>query len=650
MKEFGNMCWTEVYNRIIGAVVFIDDASAECLHWEGGFMNLLNGGAVAVKSLSPFESADKEHKKAVFITQTTSTQLQTIREIINVSNFSHCILISAASFEVVYLELNEGEDAGGLLSSGKAPGEANKRLNSMLLDWMKNPQSSVEIVHIPIFTISPTNVIFLTPPHSTIFPSYDGKLIPSSPAFDLYTLENEEREQMRRLASSLNSMFQSMNLKEDVFFIGTYSSILAGILDNNPVSLERRKNCTNQAALILLDRSMDLASVTSHSLESMLDKVMSVLPRFPGHSTDVAVDMSPLCEANVSSGSGDVELSPGCLYHANDESSIQTFKHMINKSQKEVMLHLYNKLSRIDLKSPGGSKTLTKVTPQSVEKIVSATKGNYEVIKKNLGLLQQSLAIMQTLKSPQHAQIELIMNLEKQVLQNLATSMESTSVLNQISHIIKTRKERNLCLDRLLALLIYVYSLAGNDIAFSTEHEENLRDTLSEAIFEDQKDLLMHIEDIDVTKEKCAEIAANIIEKLQEVALIRVFMFKYTSVIKPSEAGTGHEYRGVFQQMLDDVVDPEITELRDLHHKNEGIKGELLRSFSTILLPRQKMRPNNHPLENPVVILYVIGGVTAEECMKLHRSFITSGVDAQFLIGATKMTTQVETMRDIFRI
>lgn len=55
VKEFGKAWWSEVYNRIIGAAVYLDDVSAECLHWDGGLFNLLDGGAVAVKSLSPFE-------------------------------------------------------------------------------------------------------------------------------------------------------------------------------------------------------------------------------------------------------------------------------------------------------------------------------------------------------------------------------------------------------------------------------------------------------------------------------------------------------------------------------------------------------------------------------------------------------------------
>lgn len=70
-----------------------------------------------------------------------------------------------------------------------------------------------------------------------------------------------------------------------------------------------------------------------------------------------------------------MQLSPGCLFHANDESCVQTFEHMINKSQKEVMFDLYNKLSKIDVLRSPGPKTLLKVTPQSVEKIVAASKG-----------------------------------------------------------------------------------------------------------------------------------------------------------------------------------------------------------------------------------------------------------------------------------
>lgn len=645
VKEFCKTWWAEVYNRIIGAVVFLDDASSECLHWDGGLFNLLEGGAVAVKSLSPFECATKDQRKGVFITQTTSTQLRTIQDIIKHSDFSHCTLISCVSLDVVYLELHEGKDVSDVITAGRGPAEATKMLEDMMVQWIGRSPCAVQVVHIPIFTISPTNVVFLTPPFHAMFPLYDGRLTPETTSVDLYTLKSEERSQIRRLASCLNSMFESMNLKEDVYYMGTYSSLLAGVLENSPVCLSRRKNCTNPASLIIVDRTLDLCSVTSHSMESVLDKVLAVLPKFPGHSNEVAVDMSPLCEANVITHPDDLQLSPGCLYHANDDICTQTFEHMLNKSQKEVMFDLYNKLSKLDVQRSPSPKTLLRVTPQSVDKIVTAAKGNYDVISNHLGILQLALAVVQTLKSPRRAQLELLASLEKQVLQNLGASRDSTSVLQQMSTLIKSRKERNLPLDNLLALIIHIYSLGGTEVSFSKTHEQDLIEALSVAMFEDHKSLFPQVEGHIVTPEECDEISQKTLKRLKEIALMRKNLQKYNSLIKTSETGIGHEYRGLLLQLVDDLVDTDRPELTDLRHRNEGIK-DLLRSGLNILTSK-KSRTLKHPLESPTVILFVIGGVTAEECKRLHRSVITSGVDNTVLIGATKFVTPVEAMKDV---
>ncbi|XP_013194849.2 sec1 family domain-containing protein 2 [Amyelois transitella] len=646
--DFSKAWWSEVYNRIIGAAVFLDDASAECLHWDGGLFNLLMGGAVSVKTLSPFETSSKDHKKAVFITQATSTQLQTVCEIIRNSNFTHCILISCVSLDVVFLELNEGRDVSDVVSAARAPAEAIKQLEGMLQDAMGKTHSIIEVVHIPIFTISPTNVVFLTPPYHKLFPLYDGKLIPDSTSLDLYSLSSSERSHVRRLASGLNSMFDSMNFKEDIYYMGAFSSLVAGVLENSPVCLARRKNCSNPTSLIIVDRTLDLCGVTSHSMDSVLDKVMAVLPRFPGHSNDVAVDMSALCQANVTNPAEDLQLSPGCLYHANEDGCVQSFEYMINKSQKEVMFDLYNKLSKIDVQKSPSPKTLMKVTPQSVEKIVNASKGNYDIIGKHAGVLQQAMAVVHTLKSPKRAQIDLLMSLERQVQQSLVASRDSTSVLHQVSQLIKSRKERQLPLERLLALTVHVYSLTGTEVAFSKQHEDSLRETLSVAIFEDHKTLFAGEESKMATPEECDEIARKIMARLKDVAQMRKILTKYNSVLKRCETGVGHEYRGVLQQLVEDLVDTERPEIPDLRHRNEGIK-DLLRSGLNILTSK-KSRTSKHPLDNSVVVIFVIGGITSEECKRLHRSVITSGVDNSVLIASTRLVTPVEAMRDVLAL
>ncbi|KOB69594.1 Sec1 family domain-containing protein 2 [Operophtera brumata] len=408
VKEFTSACWAEVYNRIIGAVVFVDEATAECLHWEGGLFNIMFNGAKCVKLLSPFEFCPPQYKKAVFITQTDSVHLQSIRDIIQNAEFTHCILISTISLEVLYSELVKDKDKCDAVASGQAPNKAVDLLTGMMYEWMGRGR---------------------------YYPANDSQLL-REPVADLQALHVDERSRVRRLACALNSMLDSMNLKEDVYFMGSYSSLVAGVLENSPIYINRRK----------------VSSYINHP--------------------------------------DDVHISPGCLYHPDDDACAQTFDHMINKTQKEVMLDVYNKLSKIDVHKSPSPKNLLKVTPQSLEKIINANKGNYSVIGNHLGVLQQGLALVQMHKSPKRATMDLLMNLEKQVLQSLATSRESTSVLTQIAHLINSRKQRGLPLINLIGLLVHVYSLTGTEFPLPPPHRAEVHEALTGALAEEWRALL----------------------------------------------------------------------------------------------------------------------------------------------------------------
>ena len=49
-----------------------------------------------------------------------------------------------------------------------------------------------------------------------------------------------------------------------------------------------------RGSLLLIDRSLDVSTATSHSLDSLSESIFGLLPRIEGHTTDVAVDMSPV--------------------------------------------------------------------------------------------------------------------------------------------------------------------------------------------------------------------------------------------------------------------------------------------------------------------------------------------------------------------
>ena len=58
------------------------------------------------------------------------------------------------------------------------------------------------------------------------------------------------------------------------------------------------QNAQQKASVLFVDRCLDLASVVGHHRDCIMDKVITMLPRLPGHTNDIAIDMSPVCLLN----------------------------------------------------------------------------------------------------------------------------------------------------------------------------------------------------------------------------------------------------------------------------------------------------------------------------------------------------------------
>jgi len=84
--------WREVAKKVRRAVVFMDAAAAEALHWRGGLHLLEKANVVGVRDLSSFESCGAEVKKASFLVSGPVVGLaeDIVREIIVNSSFEYC--------------------------------------------------------------------------------------------------------------------------------------------------------------------------------------------------------------------------------------------------------------------------------------------------------------------------------------------------------------------------------------------------------------------------------------------------------------------------------------------------------------------------------------------------------------------------------
>ncbi|XP_066993468.2 sec1 family domain-containing protein 2 isoform X1 [Anabrus simplex] len=640
--------WKEVLKKVKKAVVFIDNEAAECLHWNGGLFELISSGATCVKEFSSFEKGEENQKKAVFITSSPklNTSRVILRDLIKSSYFEYCVLMTAVHPSVHHLAKY------GTYREGETDMSVFHSLETDMLQWMGNMNFTVEIFHIPLFLVSVTEHLFLTPPFRDLFPLLDADLprvqqlharltkndnfmVDLLSSLEVSVLPLELQVTLRHLACSLHSLFSALDVREDIFTMGTTSSLIAGILDTLPMAVNRRKTASARCSLILVDRSLDLSIATGHSSESLLDRIVAVLPHLPGHSVDVAVNVAPLTNSKVSSLLDDMIVAPGCLAHSDAEHCPQVLEWLVTARHKDVLLGLHQLLGTV--MPDGVQDTVRRVTPHALEKQVAAFKGKPDALAQSCGLLQQALAVVQALKSPRTAHLDQLLSLEKLLFLNLNSDKNMKNVQEQLRKLIQTRHERQLTLRQLLSLLIHVYSLAGTTLKFSETEERQLHDALRWGIIQDRDDsLLPEFASDDIVEEK----VVRIMDRLHSIGRARNDLTKYRSLLNLHGDKQTATPCGLVQRLATDLIDSSRPDIPDLACRSAGLK-ELLKSGFSILLNRPRQQ---HPLENPLVLVYVVGGVTAQE-VRLIQELVPG---TQILVGGTSLITAEDIVDSVF--
>ncbi|PNF41889.1 Sec1 family domain-containing protein 2 [Cryptotermes secundus] len=660
--QFSQMGWREICKKVKKAVVYIDNECAECLHWNGGLMLMMRAGALTVKEFSAFESdKEKEHKKAVFILSSPvfGTTKVILQDIIQNSSFDYCVLITSANARVHHFAKYGGHQ------EGIHDMFIFHALEEEMLEWMGNKSYAVEVIYSPLFIVPLTEMMFLTPTFRNVFPITDAHIarirelqrsqhkvvksqsLDSLSSVELTHLPLEAQISVHHLVGCLHTLFTQLEIREDIYSLGHLSGLVANQLEILPEANNRRKTAANHCSLILIDRTLDLASVTTHDTESLLDRILAVLPRLPGHSSDVAVNMSPVCDAKVSSPLGNIVLAPGCLAHPNIDLCSQVLEWLVNKPQKDILLSLHHHLSTL---APGGGSDrigkLTRVTPHSIDKQVALFRGHKEAIYQCSGLLQQALAVTQTLRAPRSSQLDTIVSIEKLLVQNLGCAKDGVGILSQVTQLLRTRRERGLLMRDILGLLIHLFSLAGTDFLFPAMEQSHLLNALKLALYEDRGQLQGNLSELvnSMAENDFAEIAGDIFSKLQYIASARKALVRYRTLLSRPTPSHPLTYHSLLHQLMADVLHPDCPDLPDLTCKSTGLK-DLLKSGFSLLLNRPRQQ---HPLDNPQLIVFILGGITAQEVKLVQDMVISSGQQTQVLVGGTRLLSPNDTVEAIF--
>ncbi|KAJ4943012.1 hypothetical protein JOQ06_005521 [Pogonophryne albipinna] len=663
--HFPVQMWERVLSKVKKAVVFMDDKCAESLHWCGGAAVLLEAGARNLKQFSSFEACGVNEPKAVFVVSTLlkGTTVEIIKDIISLSHFQYCVVITTVAHSVHLLANNVTTEMEG--------SPVFEQFEEKLCEWMGNMNYTAEVMHVPVVFAPVSQQLLLTPMFAHLFPllppdleSINAKR-PEKKRFgslldvDMNSLPVELQFEIKSLASVLNSVFEATGTREESFAVGPMSRIIAGELANHPQAKNRRKAAPNKASIIFVDRTMDITGAVGHHGDNLVEKILSVLKPLPGHVTDIQVDMLELTSLQRTPHS-QTTLAPGCLAQTQSPAAQTLWEAMLTNKHKEGVMEVRRQLVETASKEKLPIKmSMGRVTPEQLCSYMQLFKSSWGALESHCGVLQLGLATAQTLRHPSLPRWDACLAFERLLLQALGDS-DFPAVLKQLLPLMKPRGGEDSTTsgsrsgedesgpDEMILLLVYLYSLAdeAQPADQDTEEEEEEVEKLERELIGvltlvltreiELSPLVQKLTGCENPEELTTERAHSAVEKmfdtLRGLSHARDHLKQLRSVYTASDGVHQATYRPFLRQILEEVFRPDRPECPDIDYMSGGLTDLLKTGFSMFM---KVSRP--HPGDNPLLFLFLVGGVTPAELRLIKESVSTHKPGTQVLVLSTRL-------------
>ncbi|XP_027692364.1 sec1 family domain-containing protein 2 isoform X1 [Vombatus ursinus] len=648
MSALGALCftqqaWEQVLAKAKRALVYLDAACAESLHWSCGSGRLLEavgGSACDLREFGPQAAGGGPGQpKAVFVLSCLlkGRTVETVRDILGRSHFQYCVVVTAVGHPA---HLTASHLPAGAVAELEGQQPVFEQLEEKLCEWMGNMNYTAEVLHAPLLLAPVAPHLALTPAFASLFPLLprdlkllnsarpDKRKLGSLAEVDASTLTPELLLQIRCLVSSLSSFCEYLGVREECFSVGTLSRIIAADLANYAPAKNRRKAASGRASVVFVDRTLDLTGAVGHHGDNLVEKMISFLPKLPGHMNDVMVNMVELTALQTKEENYTM-IAPGCLAQSNDTAARALWESLLTTKHKEALMevrrHLVEAASRENLPI---KMSMGRVTPGQLTSYIQLFKKNFKALESHCGLLQLGLAAVQTLKHPMSSKWDNFLAFERLLLQSIGESSMS-NVLNQLLPIIKSFSQRtsdDYSAEDLLILLVYIYSVVGELPADKDldKAEEMVKMALTVVFSEEPKlsPLLQNIlgceSSINPTFQKARAAVDELFESLHDITTARSLMKQFKSVYVPGNHTHQAAYKPLLKQVVEEILNPERPDHVDIEHMSSGLTDLLKTGFSMFM---KVSRP--HPSDHSLLILFVVGGVTISEA-KMVKDLVSS--------------------------
>jgi hypothetical protein len=422
------------------------------------------------------------------------------------------------------------------------------------------------------------------------------------------------------LGDALSSFLSGLDVCEDIYSIGKAAHAVASYMESSVDIQSRRKTAMNKCSLLLVDRSLDLATASSHSLDSLSGAIYGLLPRMEGHTTDVSVDMSPVfSRLNKCAPKGSTAV-PGQIKNE------KLFSSFFLKKQKEAAMSLSRRLLEalteegvsVDMKAG----RLGKAPAQQLQHLLQHFKEQDWALWQHLGLVQLSCAATQALTHSNVAKWEKLLSLEKLMSLYIREGEVEDAFhqlvfyVNEQSKVLNEVKNEEAIAD-ILCLCCHLYSLLGPDIVIPHTSEEELKEALCELFIQGvmnipkklkRFNLRSSISEVDIR----AFVCSDVLPVLHGVQMARGSLRQFRNLVK---SDVSEPFQPLIVQVMGSIFNPSKPAIGDLVHHSQGLAGKLLHTGISLFMSSAAPRPSSYPL----MIVYVIGGITADEIRRINE-------------------------------
>lgn len=396
--------------------------------------------------------------------------------------------------------------------------------------------------------------------------------------------------QIKILGEELGSLFDELGVAEDCYSVGVMSRVLADHVVTTAGTRPARKHAPKKLSVVFVDRTLDLFGASGFQCESAASLLFDNLEELFQGSNDVKVDLRQLFNKQDS----DFVIN-GCLADSKSAVPMETLLTTDHMTLCEEILSSVEEQIQLD-PATLASRDLAAILPET------DTFSKYQ----NFLYFQVLAAILACQEKPDR---ELVKYLSSTDVSLLWTTLEDAVLVGQLANSILTQYQETEALlpEHIATLLIHLYSLFGelSDLMSDTDAIElaKLKNMFFKRVQACNSALAraLHAD----SDEKVHEKIEHLFARLESISQERLSLTQL-SQLTSQESGSP-QYTPLLEQLLHLCLDTQ-EDLVDVEYRSGGLRDLLKTGLGLFTRAVSKPRPAG------AVLVYVVGGVTVEDC------------------------------------